>query len=270
MKQRIVIYHGNCLDGFTAAWAAWRKFGDEDTEYVAASYGDDPPFVAGRDVVIVDFSYPRELMLLMAASGMAKSILVLDHHKTAQAALEGLPFATFDMNRSGAGLAWDTFHGASTRPWLVNYVEDRDLWNWRLDDSKAINAFICAHKMGSFGEWSRLSVGPISSAIEGGMAVSSFIERYVSEMAAQARTVHFEGHDVPIVNAPYINISELVGKLSESAPFAMGWFHRGDGQYAYSLRSRGDGVDVSEIAKKYGGGGHRGSAGFCVAERLAL
>jgi hypothetical protein len=52
MKQRLVIYHANCIDGFTAAWAAWRKFGD-DTEYVPASYGDAPPDVAARDVLIV-------------------------------------------------------------------------------------------------------------------------------------------------------------------------------------------------------------------------
>ena len=67
-------------------------------------------------------------------------------------------------------------------------------------------------------------------------------------MAEQARTVEVEGQKVPMVNAPYICISELVGKLAESAPFAVGWFQRSDGLYAYSLRSRGpDGVDVSEM-----------------------
>ena len=88
-------------------------------------------------------------------------------------------------------------------------------------------------------------------------------------MVEQARIIDFEGARVPIVNAPYINISELVGKLAETAPFALGWFQRADGLYAYSLRSRGpDGVDVSEIAKKYGGGGHRNSAGFTCVDRI--
>lgn len=267
--QRLVIYHANCIDGYTAAWVAWLRFGDADTEYVPASYGDAAPDVTGRDVFIVDFSYPRSVMLAMKES--ASHVLVLDHHKTAQAALEGLPFAIFDMNRSGAGLAYDELHGRAARPWLVDYVEDRDLWRWALRDSKEVNAWIGACKRESFADWSVLHDAGVQAARARGEAVLTFIDRYVSEMVKQARLVDFEGHRIPIVNAPYINISELVGKLAESAPFAIGWFHRADGLYAYSLRSRGtDGVDVSEIAKKYGGGGHRNSAGFAVAERLPL
>jgi oligoribonuclease NrnB/cAMP/cGMP phosphodiesterase (DHH superfamily) len=268
MKKRLVIYHANCIDGFTAAWVAWLKFGDVATEYVAANYGDTAPTVEGRDVLVVDFSYPRDVMLGMRE--VASSLLVLDHHKTAQASLEGLPFAKFDMARSGAGIAWDELHGGE-RPWLVDYVEDRDLWRWKLSGSKPINAWISACKRDDFAMWGALYGDGAPRALARGEAVLTFIDRYVSEMVEQARLVRFEGHEVPIVNAPYINISELVGKLAESAPFALGWFHRADGLYAYSLRSRGaDGVDVSEIAKKYGGGGHQNSAGFTVAERLPL
>ena len=134
-----------------------------------------------------------------------------------------------------------------------------------------MNAWIGAVKRNSFEDWDRLNETPLPDVISKGEAVLAFVDRYVSEMVAQARVVDFEGVRIPVVNAPYINISELVGKLAESAPFALGWFQRADGLYAYSLRSRGaDGVDVSEIAKKYGGGGHRNSAGFALAERLAL
>jgi uncharacterized protein len=266
--KRLVIYHANCIDGFTAAWAAWRKFGNEDTEYLAASYGDAPPDVIGRDVYIVDFSYPRDVMLSLYER--ANSLLVLDHHVTAQKALEGLSCAIFDMNRSGAGLAWDVLNPEAPRPWLVDYVEDRDLWRFARRHSKAVNAWISACRRDSFRDWDALwDLGP-GRAAENGAAVLAFVDRYVSEMAAQARTIDFAGHRVPIVNAPYINISELVGHLAESAPFAVGWFQRGDGLYACSLRSRGpDGVDVSEIAKRFGGGGHRNSAGFVLAERLS-
>jgi nanoRNase/pAp phosphatase (c-di-AMP/oligoRNAs hydrolase) len=101
--------------------------------------------------------------------------------------------------------------------------------------------------------------------IERGRAVEKFINRYVREMAAQQLRARFEGYDVPIVNAPYLNISELVGELSKGHPFAMGWFQRADGKYQYSLRSRmPEGIDVSELAKKYGGGGHKHAAGFTL------
>ena len=42
-----------------------------------------------------------------------------------------------------------------------------------------------------------------------------------------------------------------------------------DGRFQYSLRSRGD-FDVSELAKKHGGGGHKGAAGFVVDELVHL
>lgn len=263
MSRPLVIYHANCIDGFTSAWVAWLKYGIE-ADYFPASYGDVPPDVTDREVLIVDFSYPREVMVSMAES--AKSIRVIDHHKTAQAALEGLAWATFDMERSGAGLTWDELFPGKDRPWLVDYVEDRDLWRFKLGASKEINAWIGACRRDYFTDWGNLFAEGPTVACAKGAAVLQFVDRYVHEMAAQAKWVVFEGERVPIVNAPYINISELVGHLAESAPFAVGWFQRGDGLYAYSLRSRGkEGVDVSEIAKRFGGGGHRNSAGFVLS-----
>ena len=267
MKKRLVIYHGHCLDGFTAAWAARQSPLWRDAEFFAASYQEPPPDVSDLFVLVVDFSYPRDVMLAMEKS--AAGLSVLDHHKTAKEALDGLPFATFDMNRSGAGITWDVLHPGKERPWLVSYVEDRDIWRWALPQSREVNAWVGACRRDSFDDWDRLSATPLPKVVEKGEAVLAYIDRYVSEMAEQARTVEVAGTKVPMVNAPYICISELVGKLAESAPFAVGWFQRSDGLYAYSLRSRGpEGVDVSEIAKRHGGGGHRNSAGFTLPERL--
>jgi uncharacterized protein len=268
MKKRMVIYHANCRDGFTAAWVAWRLYKDGHTEYLPAQYGDAPPDVTDREVLIVDFSYPRDTLRRMAEA--ATSIRVLDHHKTAQADLEGVPFATFDMNRSGAGIAWDVLHASEARPWLVDYVEDRDLWRFALPDSKEVNAWIAACRSDTFEQWDELEALGVRKAAERGIAVNAFIDRYVHDTAATARLVVFEGHTIPIVNAAYVCISELVGKLAETAPFALGWQQRADGLYQYSLRSRGDAVDVSEIAKRYGGGGHRNAAGFTSQTLLPL
>lgn len=263
----IVIYHGRCIDGFTAAWVARLRYGEDSATYVPAKYGDAPPDVTGEDVLIVDFSYPRATLEAMAAS--AKSLLVLDHHRTAAADLDGLPYAHFDMGRSGAGLTWDRLFADNVRPPLVSYVEDRDLWRFALPSSKEINAVIGATEQ-TWENWDELRCqvsAEIGATVRSGALLLRSVNRYVSEMSKQARTIDFEGHRVPIVNAPYLNVSELVGALAETAPFAIGWYQRGDGKYAYSLRSRGD-FDVSELAKKYGGGGHKNAAGFVVAERV--
>lgn len=264
MKRRLVLYHGNCIDGWTAAWAAWRRFGDRETEYRAIQHAYVPLDIKDRYVYMLDICLPRDVVEHVARG--AGSLQVIDHHVTARDAMAGFPelprcLIQFDMGRSGAGMAWDALHSKGDRPWLINYVEDRDLWRFSLPQSKEINAWIGAFEHTTFEAWDRLCFQGSEVAAVRGEAVLQYVDRYVSEMSAQARWVDFEGYRVPIVNAPYINISELVGKLSESAPLAIGWSQRADGGYTYSLRSQGV-VDVSAIAKKYGGGGHRNSAGF--------
>jgi len=270
MSDNLVIYHGHCMDGFTAAWVCWRRFGDK-AEYFAADYppGDQEtelPDVRGRNVIMVDFCVSREHLLRL--SGEAKSLVVLDHHKSHEEACRGLSFCTFDMDQSGAGLAWRYFRGVTNLPWLVAYVEDRDLWRFALPESKAVNAYVSTREQ-TFGGWDGLQRTSKKVAASRGQAILAYIDRYVAEMSEQARRITFAGHDdIPVVNAPYINTSELVGNLAKSVLFAVGWFQRGDGLYQYSLRSR-DGdppFDVSELAKQFGGGGHAQAAGFTVKE----
>lgn len=257
----LVIYHASCTDGWTAAWAAWRKFGDA-AEYVAANYGDEPPEVLGRDVLIVDFSYPRRHLEYMA--GVANSLRVFDHHKTAQADLVGLDFCVFDMDRSGAGLTWDELHGGE-RPRIVDYVEDRDLWHWHLPHSKEVSAWLSSWSRGDFQSWQRLSDDlqeNFGGCVAQGKAILRALDRYIGSQVPNAAPVALAGYIVPCINTTFAT-SELVGTLAETAPFAVGWFERQDGKFVYSLRSRGnDGADVSEIAKSFGGGGHRNAAGF--------
>lgn len=267
MVKTIVIFHDNCPDGFTSAWAAWKKFGD-DAEYIPASFnGDGPPDLTGADVYIVDFSYPRDVTLAIKAE--ANALVVLDHHKSAKANLEGIEGCHFDMERSGAGMTWDYFHPDTPRPRLISYVEDRDLWRFSLPLSKEINAVITSYQF-TFENWDALDLrlrADHQQVQEDGRAILRSKERYVEVMMKTGgRRVNFLGYDdVMMVNAPHISISELLNRLAQDAPFAVGWRQAADGMFLYSLRSTEEGVDVSEVASKAvtpPGGGHRCSAGF--------
>lgn len=268
----LVIYHGGCRDGFCAAWVAHRKLGDAD--FHAGYYGQPPPDVDGRDVYVLDFSYPRILMDEM--SRRARSLLVLDHHKTAEAAMVGASYAQFDMDRSGAGMAWDHFFPGQPRDVLVNYTEDRDLWRFALPHSKDVNAYLSTLEF-SFDAWTRASTDVAQDIIEVADETRTLRERgrwivaktaqYVKEAAKNARRVTFAGRNVPLVNAPQVDISELLDSLAQGEYFAVGWWQRADGVFQYSLRSRGD-FDVSALAKLHGGGGHRNAAGFQSPELL--
>ena len=81
--SNLVIYHGSCPDGFTAAWVARSVLELEPggVEFHEGVYGQDPPDCTGRDVYLLDFTYPPNTMLTIY--GQAKSLTVLDHHQTA-------------------------------------------------------------------------------------------------------------------------------------------------------------------------------------------
>ena len=269
-KRIVVIYHADCVDGFTAAWCARRKFGDT-AEYVPAKYGDTPPDVHGANVYVLDFSYPRDVLIGMNVR--ANTLRVLDHHKTAQAALAGLPFCEFDMECSGARMAWDHFaFGPERVPGLVRYVEDRDLWRWALPFSKEVSAMIgCAPR--TFEAWGVLAdriEDEFESVASEGAAILRAQQAYCDAMVRRARTIPWDGVEVPIVNCSPIHVSEIVGALAEQSPhgWAIGWSQGPDGKFHYSLRSRGNGPDVSALAKRFGGGGHRGAAGFSLGGLL--
>lgn len=101
----ICIYHANCADGFGAAWAVWDTW--PDITFAPAGYGDVPPDITAKDVLIVDFSYPAQTLLDMAVK--ANSIVVLDHHRSAEKELAG--FAPFYGHKHAAGftvaLGWE-------------------------------------------------------------------------------------------------------------------------------------------------------------------
>lgn len=150
-SDKVVLYHAGCVDGFCAAWLMKKVY--PDAIYLPIQYGDGvPPQCAGRDVVIVDFSFKRPVLLELAST--ARSVLVLDHHKTAEAELVGLPNCFFDMNKSGARLVQEFYN--LPPHWLVDYTEDRDLWLWKLEESRAVNAAIRLEPF-EFATWDAMS-----------------------------------------------------------------------------------------------------------------
>lgn len=262
MASNLVIYHNNCYDGFTAAWVAKNHLPENDTEFFPVSYGDVAPDVTGKHVYIVDFSYPRLVLEEMKSS--AASLIVLDHHKTAEANLAGLDYCIFDMKRSGAQLAWNHFNGGAT-PLLVQYVQDRDLWNWVLPESHAINSWISSYPM-DFKTWNMLDVAlqiDFKGCVEAGYHIERYYKQKVAEIIKESKLIELAGYTIPVVNCPYSFGSSVANELLKKypdAPFSAYYFDRADGEQQWGLRSNG--FDVSEIAKQFGGGGHQRAAGF--------
>jgi oligoribonuclease NrnB/cAMP/cGMP phosphodiesterase (DHH superfamily) len=250
----IVLYHAECSDGFGAAWAIWKRF--PDVRFIPVKHGHPPPDgLTSQRVVIVDFSYARPILDTMASE--TKTLLVLDHHITAQHALAGLPYAYFDQNKSGAVLAWEWAHG-SRAPWLLHYIQDKDLWKWALPGSREINAALASYPF-DFQVWDRFSQSVLEQE---GRAILRYERELVSKLAAQAVMVEFQGQIVPSVHSAILT-SQIGERLSADHPFCVIWHDR-DGRRFFSMRSREEGADVGAIAASFGGGGHTHAAGFSV------
>lgn len=265
----LVIYHKDCTDGFGSAWAARKAFleRDQTAEYFPMHHGDAPPEVAGKYVYICDFSLPKDILLKMAAE--AASLVVLDHHKTAEQDLKDLDFCVFDMNRSGAALTWDYFFNDNkpgSRHWIIDYIQDRDLWHWKLADSKEISDAIFSYPQ-TFETWDEMAAkSPFALAAEG-KAISRYKQKQIDSCMKAAYPTLFDGHEVMAVNTS-LHHSEVTTFLSELRTFGISWSLMDNGKYRYSLRSS-NGFDVSAIAKKFGGGGHAAAAGF-ISDQFLL
>jgi uncharacterized protein len=261
----LVAYHANCYDGFTAAWVVFREH--PSAQFVAAKYGDAPPECAdGSSVYVLDFSYPRNILMDWQRRC---DVRVLDHHKTAQEDLADLPGAMFDLSKSGAMLAWEHFRPDTAPPPLVRYVEDRDLWRFELEESRAISVWLRQYPF-EFKAWetahTRLCEEFDTCVLEG-RTIERFQAQQVEIMVTNAWWTELGEHHVPVTNATvfFSEVGEALCLKYPEAPFALYYLDRADGKRQWGLRSRGQ-FDCSAVARQFGGGGHTGAAGFVTEQ----
>lgn len=308
-KNPLVIYHGNCADGFSAAWCFHNAQEEIQItfDFHAGVYNETPPDCTGRVVYLVDFSYKRDVVKQICA--VADHVYFIDHHKTAIDDLgwlvdEGSPefqknFTWYvDLERSGAMLAWDFLHNHNLSPCgdlypgeanyknpppLLNHIQDRDLWKFKLPNTREINAHVFSHEY-TFENWDELmnsnALGLLQMTVAGA-AIERKHHKDIAELVKVCyRTMDFYEvglYNVPVASLPYTLSSDAGRVILEEADkrghlvdvpkehtFAACYWDTAEHRI-FSLRSNEDGVDVSEIAKAYGGGGHKHAAGFKVA-----
>lgn len=265
----ICIYHGNCADGFGAAWV-FKNYGSRDYDFHAGVYQDAPPDCSGREVFLLDFSYKRHVVEQILA--VADRVTLIDHHKTAIDDLSpliesGRIYSLCSLEHSGAVLAyhWCVSPSGDGIPELLRHIEDRDLWRFALPYTREIQANVFSHPY-DFKVWDALMDAPIESLIAEGRAIE---RKHHKDIAELVQAFQYErligGIMVPVANLPYTLTSDAGHLMASSHPSKIGacYWDTPEGR-VFSLRSTDDGPDVSDIAKLYGGGGHAHAAGFRV------
>lgn len=266
MKKNVIIYHGDCSDGFGGAWAAWKKFGDQ-ADYIAAHH-QEPPLadLKNKDIYFIDFIYPEAVVKKL--SRQKNKIIALDHHVTAEKTVKLVDDYVFDNNHSGAVLAWRYFHLRKPLPRLLRQIEDFDLWKFKLAGTKALALLMLTVKH-NFAVWDKLVRSFEKPAgrrkiLQRGNCYLELQDKLLEDLAANsAYPVMFGGRRALAVNAPHFFASDLGALLrGKQMPLVIIWNQK-DGIVNVSLRSDGS-VDVGKLAQKYGGGGHKAAAGFKI------
>jgi oligoribonuclease NrnB/cAMP/cGMP phosphodiesterase (DHH superfamily) len=294
----LVYFHGDCPDGTTSAWAAWKHFQGR-AEFKPLVYGKPFRLPEGlpRPIYMLDYALKsnKEMRVLEQIAKPFK-FTVIDHHdnKGVRAALANLKSVIFVPGSSGARLTWVHFFPNTPVPPIVDYTEDRDLWNFKLPQTHEINAWLSSFPLNDPETWDKpaksLQWGVAKkddatyrSVIDQGEAILRFQEACFTRAIDQVRL-----YDIPLPEGGTARVkganvserafgSEVGARLSKGAPFGFTWYLRGDGSYSFGLRSREGGRNVADIATHLSktlpgglsGGGHPQAAGM-EFERLPL
>ena len=239
--------------------------------YIPVSHGSPlPEGLEDKEIWIADFSYSRDILLDLKEKN--RSLTVIDHHLTAEEALKDLSFCHFDMSHCGSVLSWHYCNGPDQEPpLLLKYIEDRDLWKWKMPFAKEIAAVINGSDY-SLQLWNDLSDRlednqKFSETLAEGSIIIRQDQRKIKEIFAKRHTLSILGGEAPAVNSP-IYQSELAHMVAEDAgaKYGLAYYFDGTG-YVFSIRTGKErDFDVSKIAVQFGGGGHKTASGFKVTD----
>ena len=263
-KQKIVvIYHGKCPDGFGGAWAAWKKFGAKAAYLPARDRSAPPVPLKNKIVYIIDYTYDAPIIKKLLKDNIR--VTAIDHHVSQADATRLTEKYLYDVKHSGAVLAWQYFHLGKKMPMLLRYVEDRDIWKWNVPHAREMLMLVDLAPF-EFKAWSQLAKDIDDPRIHAtylkkGALLELHYRSLYEKLLPSAELVKFAGHKIYALNCPYYFADDLGHDLAmKTHSFALLWNEAG-GRIRCSLRSAGK-IDVAKIAKKYGGGGHKQSAGF--------
>jgi hypothetical protein len=238
-KKIAVLYHGGCSDGFGGAWAAWKKLGKR-AEYIPLYDRQKPPSgLKNKELYFIDWTFDEPAITKELAENN-EGVVILDHHAQAEKVMRLAQEHVFSKNNSGAVIAWRYFHPRKPAPLLLKYIEDYDIWRFRLKDTAAVNAVIEATPF-DFRRWSRLAADFEKPALrKRHIAAGQLLLRYknalVNDIVSGAKRVRWGKYEILAVNASILRneAGHLLAK--RKPPFSVLWWQEGD-KIRISLRA---------------------------------
>jgi oligoribonuclease NrnB/cAMP/cGMP phosphodiesterase (DHH superfamily) len=266
-----ICFHHNDPDG-RASGAIVRYALGPDVELIESDYdGTSIPWEKvsqAEKVIVVDFSFPVDDMKRLADG---RELVWIDHHKSAIADFEGLADGwpgIRDIAEAACVLTWKYFFPEHSVPKAILLIGDRDIWRWAEKETGPFNECLYNqdHEAGDDAFWKPLlenDQSTLEKMIEEGAWLRKINLRNVDRMmAARSFEVRFDGHRTLAVNA---KANGDIGNYGRERDYEVVYCYvdqMQNGVLTTNVTLFSSKVDVSVIAKCYGGGGHAGAAGF--------
>lgn len=266
-------YHKADLDGKCAGAIVKRKY--PTVELIGVDYGDFIDWTTmqrGEKVYIVDFSFPIQQMRVL---NDFCQLFWIDHHATAinEAQREDLECRTgefvLDASKSGCELTWEHLYPGEQMPRAVSLLGRYDVWDHSalpgiVEFQQAMKLLdLTVHSE----EWTQLLSEPdpavIDMLISDGQVIRAY-QKVSNRIYAEAcgHVIRCQGKTFIAMNKCLANslAFEAIYKPEEhDAMMAYGW----DGKkWKVSIYSDKSTFNAGEFCKQFGGGGHKGAAGF--------
>ena len=267
MKPILILYHKNCPDGFGAAWAARKKFGNK-AEYLGVDHRFTPKekFIKTRkEIYTLDFCYSQSILKKLLK--INPNIAVIDHHITSKEIIKSAKNYFYALNHSGSVLSWMYFHSKKPVPRLLQYIEDVDLWKWKLPFSAEISVALELYNNFDFKKWDKIAPNfedakKIMKYVNEGKLILKYRGAILKRILGGVEKVKFEKQKAYVINSPVWQ-SEIGNYIVKNKKAIGIVWSRKSGKINVSLRSNGK-IDVSKLAFKHGGGGHKAASGFTL------
>ena len=280
--MQVIIYHANCSDGFAAATVAYCYYPANAKPLLVECKQGAACIIPMLDklhhehpnasVICFDVSFDQASFDKLLQ--YYPNAHVYDHHESTVKSCRPHPQLHYDVTRSGATLAFDYYHPGEERPSLIKYIEDRDLWQWKLVKSKEVNTWLyntLSPRLDQLNKWIQLyNSGDawLAMAISLGESMLQYENHLVNAIVRNATTVFINDQLVKMVESPVLK-SELGNALVQDldVKYALIWDYEPDTDMCrVSLRSNANNpnaANVADVAKALaGGGGHKNAAGF--------
>lgn len=291
--QTIVYYHRLDFDGIVSGAVARYWLGD--APYIGWDYKDPEPERPADDVKIY--------MLDISIDGLMDhpGLVWIDHHKTAidkypetipgyridgvaACRLAGQWFKIADAekhvgwaNEACARLTrMDYAQHSVIEPLLVRLVGEYDVWDHRDPRAlflqhglTAIGFSVDEHDVHDY--FTQMNI--VNELCETGETIERYAQTFNSDVAANnAYFLTWEGVRFAVLNTAKGNsmvFGDFAVRHADEIDAVLVWRHTGGEAISFSLYGPPKGlredIDLSVIARKYGGGGHRNACGFRLA-----